>query len=290
MKSKTVFYLKFLVLAIVIILANITSPAVSAKEIESGNKISAIEQSYQQGVRKGIINDSNMSYGDYFAVCKYSMFPYWLKNVASTSNKSFEEFMSEDNYEVPKSADLNVTTVVVHVAKSYGKAYSKKRAHSSYHMKTGDIFICYGKNFNGTFIGHAAMALSNSKIIHMPGTGKRAQVWTKKHFFKSNTGGKSHAYVAVYRIKKHPHLAKKAVLYSYRKMYKTHNPKYGITTHVFHKSPSYCSKYVYLAYWWGVSHKTVKDVGNFHILHPHSFLGDFKGSFSPKYLYKIYKY
>ncbi|WLS85033.1 hypothetical protein [Lactobacillus apis] len=52
-------------------------------------------------------------------------------------------------------------------------------------------------------------------------------------------------------MKNHPKYAKKAATYAYRHMYLKDNPSYMITSNLYHKSPSYCSKYVYLAYWWG---------------------------------------
>lgn len=158
-------------------------------------------------------------------------------------------------------------------------------------MKAGDILVCYGTNsdFSGKFIGHAAIATSAKYVLQMTGPGHRAEHYAKKTFFNKYTGRSS--YVAVYRVESHPTYASKAASYAYNHMYKVTNPSYFISTNLYHKSPSYCSKYVYLAYYWGATKNALTYYSsNLHIVTPHGLVGNFKGSFHPAYIHKITKY
>lgn len=199
--------------------------------------------------------------------------------------------MAADNYEVP--IDLNNSKVKPeHIRarsiKVKGLAVAVRHAKHGYHMKSGDIFVVWGFNTMGVFVGHSAVALSASKVIHMPGWHKHAQVYTKKHFFQKYT--KKGGYVQVYRLTKHPHVAAKAAKYAYKYMYKKHNPSYKLTFNLYRKSPSYCSKYVYLSYYRGGTHKSVKKFLPEHLVAPHTYIRDWKGSYKPKDMYTITAY
>lgn len=162
-------------------------------------------------------------------------------------------------------------------------------------MKPGDILIVYGTNSSsnsvGFFVGHAGMAISSKSVLHMPGGHKRAQKWSKTSFFKKYTHGDS--YVSVYRMPATSStIAKKSASYAYKNMYQKHNPSYRITSNLYHKSPSYCSKYIYLAYYWGnKNHSFMHSYPtNFHVVTPHGLIGNFYSSYpstTPEYLYKI---
>ncbi|ORN12511.1 hypothetical protein FAM23167_02672 [Lentilactobacillus parabuchneri] len=60
---------------------------------------------------------------------------------------------------------------------------------------------------------------------------------------------------------------------------------YLTTTNLYHKNPSYCSKYVYLAYWWGTSYKGMK--GGLMWVFPFSMTNVFSGTYKPSYIYKL---
>ena len=93
-------------------------------------------------------------------------------------------------------------------------------------------------------------------------------------------------------MKNHPKYAKKAATYAYRHMYLKDNPSYMITSNLYHKSPSYCSKYVYLAYWWGATKSALKKYknGGQYIVTPHGLTDTFVGSFKPTRIHKISTY
>lgn len=62
-------------------------------------------------------------------------------------------------------------------------------------------------------------------------------------------------------------------------------PESFILTSKNDKNPSYCSKYVYLAYWWGTSHKGMK--GGLMWVFPFSMTNVFSGTYKPSYIYKL---
>ncbi|WP_409022212.1 hypothetical protein ACE83Q_00605 [Dellaglioa sp. P0083] len=196
--------------------------------------------------------------------------------------------IAEDNYEQPVMQPGDKPTVVT--ASEHSDSLLRSAARSSYSMKAGDILVCYGSNsdLTGNIVGHAAIATSKGWLLEIPGKKyNKAKHTSKKDFFQQHT--KKGAHVEVYRINKHPHYANDAAQYAWDHMYKKTNPTYQITTNLYHKSPSYCSKYVYLAYQWGATKKALTQWG-IHIVTPHGLPGNFVGSFKPNYIHKITSY
>ena len=263
-----------------------------ASSTKSGNEISNqnsfFDKAYQQGRAKGIINDSNMTYDEFISLCKNSFFPAYLQASQTDSTLTFEKYIADDHYEVPEQQPGDTPTTGS--ANDNTNPMLRTAAHSGYSMKAGDILICYGTNSMGRFVGHAAIASSSNYIMEMPGIsyGKAAHT-SKATFFKRNSGNGK--YVAVYRINSHPNYADSASTYAYNHMFKKTNPKYGINTHVWQKSPSYCSKYVYLAYAWGATKKAIIYYDN-NIIPPHTLTYYFNpnSGWKPSYIHKITSY
>lgn len=255
---------------------------------------------YNEGRSKGILTDENMPKDKFIKFCKDYLFPEYLKFIKENSNMTFEQYVAMDNYDVPvQTAEDHPEEVEGRNIKQSGSSLFTNfiAAKSGYKMKAGDILICYG-TFSSSIPsvpGHAAIATSENYILEMPGTAKKskyhnAQHVTKKEFFTAHTKGND--YVSVYRIKKHPVYADKASTYAYRFMYKNDNPTYSIANGMnpYVKSPSYCSKYVYYAYWKGATKSSVKQRGNYYLFWPHFLQKQFSKSFHPYYMYKITKY
>lgn len=250
-----------------------TDSAVIAESNQTTSQVDEFKTAYEQGRAKGIINDSNLSYADFENLCKKSVFPAYLQATTVNPVLTFQQFIAEDNYEVPIGLTSNTTTTSASEPSNVNP-YLRSSAHGGYSMKAGDILIVYGRNSMGRFVGHAAIASSSKYIMEMPGYRyRRARHTTKKLFFKTNSGkGK---FVYVYRFKAHPKYADVASTYAYKKMYKKDNPYYALTLRVWHKSPTYCSKYVYLAYAWGATKKSIVPVYA-TLMAPHSLPNDFK--------------
>lgn len=274
---------------------NATKTTLAATSDTSSHQNSEFVQAYNEGRQKGILTDNNMTRGDFIQLCKKSVFPAYLNYVQNNPTVSFSQYIAEDNYEVPElSPKDNPTTVSAH-NDSHSSAFSSLftnliAAHSGYNMKAGDILICYGTNSMGKYVGHAAIATSSKYVLEMPGYLHRAEHHTKEYFFKHHSGGSN--YVLVYRIKAHPKYADAASTYAYNHMYKKDNPLYAITSNLIHKSPSYCSKYVLLSYYWGATKSSVRTSYNDStIVRPHDLATHwFKGTFKPTCIHKVTKY
>lgn len=273
-----------------------TSAHAESEETVSDN---VVKGTYDKGIKEGIINQEKVTYDSFLKMCREEVIPAYEQYKEVDSNTTFLEYCEADNYEQPYiSEEDNPTTVtaVDHTTTTpnNGSVEVPTAAKTGYKMKAGDILVCYGSNSSGRFVGHAAIATSSKYILEMPGTKKyskyeNAHHPTKESFFKAHTG--KNQYVAVYRIKNHPHYADDASTYAYKYMYKKSNPDYFISTRLYHKSPSYCSKYVYLSYYWGAKKSSVKYYkSHVHVVTPHGLVGNFKGSFKPSYIHKITKY
>ena len=288
--NKLVYKVSSTLLEMMIVLAMLF--LVNAKVQASSNGDSEFELAYNDGVSKGIINDTNLTKEDFLNLCKSSLFPAYLEFSKENSGVSFREFAALDNYEVPED-----TAVGVNSRRAVLRAAVPVTGGSGYSMKAGDILICYGTNSLGKYVGHAAIATSANYVLEMTGPKYSfyAQHHTKTQFFKRCTGGSN--YVLAYRIKNHPKYAAASSSYAYHHMYKGTNPFYSITTNLFDKSKSYCSKYVLMAYYYGATKNAVKT--SYHssnavpntIVLPHDLASHwFKSDFVPTKVAKVSSY
>lgn len=116
-------------------------------------------------------------------------------------------------------------------------------------LKKGDILISNGTSSKG-LTGHAGIAISKNKVLHIAGPGKKVQVvsvstWQKTYgIVKGQADGKTKT--KVYRPKSTKN-AKKAADWA-EKNYKGKNYKYGTGRKLSDKNPTYCSKIVWQAY------------------------------------------
>lgn len=279
----------------VTLLLNCAGTVNASSTSPSDSQESEFVQAYNEGRQKGILNNQNMTKSDFIQLCKESVFPAYLRYNQDNPTVSFSQYIAEDNYEVPElNSDDNPTTVKGNddsSSSSFNGIFTNFiAAHSGYSMKAGDILICYGTNSMGKYVGHAAIATSSKYVLEMPGLGHNAEHHEKSYFFRHHSGGSN--YVLVYRIKNHPKYTDAASTYAYHYMYKKDNPWYLITTNLIHKSPSYCSKYVLLSYYWGATKSSVRTSYNGGtIVKPHDLASHwFKGSFKPSCIHKITRY
>lgn len=285
--------------------ASVNNDTISQK---SDNETDEFIKAYEAGRSKGILNDENMSKSNFIELCKKSVFPAYLEYSKDNPTVSFAQYIADDNYEVPQLQPGDHPTTVRANDESDNGKYSALfpsliATHSGYSMKAGDILICYGSssssNSISNFPGHVAIASSSNYILEMPGTGAphhysathNAKHVTKKQFFQEHTRGND--YVGVFRIKNHPKYADSASTYAYKYMYQKDNPYYSITQgalNLYTKSPSYCSKYVWYAYYQGATKDSVNHYQQFCILRPRNIMNDFTSSFHPSYIHKVTSY
>ncbi|CAM3131918.1 YiiX/YebB-like N1pC/P60 family cysteine hydrolase [Staphylococcus argensis] len=128
--------------------------------------------------------------------------------------------------------------------------YSK----SKYHMRAGDVLISNGTSGSFHLPGHAAIAISSKKLVHIAGPKAHPATHSLKWFKKRYT--KHHSYIKMYRPKKKS-AGKKAAKWS-RKNIVGHKWHYQINNKRNEVHPTYCSKIVYQAYKKGVGSGTMK--------------------------------
>lgn len=125
---------------------------------------------------------------------------------------------------------------------------------ASYSMKAGDIFITNATVSSG-IVGHAGIAINSTYILHIPGPNKTTQLLTLSDW-KSKYAG-SNGTTWVHRVNSSD-LASKAANWALKNYYNSSGstssqnikPSYSITTSLFSKDPTYCSKIVYQAYYY----------------------------------------
>ncbi|WP_409323905.1 YiiX/YebB-like N1pC/P60 family cysteine hydrolase [Staphylococcus caprae] len=126
---------------------------------------------------------------------------------------------------------------------------------SRFHLKAGDVLISNATSSWG-LTGHAAIAISSKKILHIYGKGHHPAThslsWFKKRYAKK---GK---WMKIYRSKKHG-AGSKAARWA-RKHYVGKKYRYGINTHLSKRNPTYCSKIVYQAYRYGIGRKAMSSL------------------------------
>ncbi|OJG33089.1 YiiX/YebB-like N1pC/P60 family cysteine hydrolase [Enterococcus devriesei] len=135
---------------------------------------------------------------------------------------------------------------------------------SAFHLRAGDVLIS-NKTSSWGLTGHAAIAISSKKILHIYGSGHHPAVHSLS-WFKKRYSGKG-SWLKIYRSK-NSKAGPKAAAWA-KKNYVGKKYNYGINTKLKSKNPTYCSKIVYQAYKYGASKKSIYDPGS-HIISPYA--------------------
>ncbi|EAD4096432.1 hypothetical protein C5754_15065 [Listeria monocytogenes] len=212
---------------------------------------------YQQGVSEGIINKADVSLetwikdneGEYSQVYQDG-----LKDGVYDTSMSYEEWIKLNNYGQPPVVD-----------ESWEEVPQKpmfRGMYRGYNIKKGDILITNGTSSSG-LLGHAAIANGNEYILDIPGKGKTTRQKTTQWWMENyNKDG----WIKVYRLKDSS-VANAAASWADKNYYSTNGtskqnifPKYGMTGSRYSKNPTYCSKIVLQAYYFGTGNKPVVQV------------------------------
>ncbi|MFT8709751.1 MAG: hypothetical protein ABF820_10005 [Sporolactobacillus sp.] len=136
----------------------------------------------------------------------------------------------------------------------------------SYDVRAGDILLT--NNTDPGILGHVGIATSSSYILDMPGKTNfpQASPDNNRHITVSKwiaNYARDGKYVKVFRIN-NSSLANEVSTYAYHNFYSEGNSgdknvhiTYEITPNLWSKSPSYCSKLVYQAYYYGSGSENV---------------------------------
>lgn len=174
--------------------------------------------------------------------------------------------------------------------KSTGQNYQMKKDTFLNVVKQGDILISSANRKWGS-IGHAAIMVTDNQVLEMPGYIRNKM---KKVGYAKNNNRKiikdiwyelhNHDWITVYRCPDAA-AANAAADWAYRNYYnptcgtiKAVNITYKITLNLLSKNPSYCSKLVLHAYYFGTTMINQKKLWKYQFIFPLSL---------PKYFKKL---
>ena len=214
---------------------SLTSPNLSYAEDLSQLENDFSKSAYSDLVEEGVV-DKSLSYNSW---------------VDANTEDSFEEL--EKEFPVPNK--LMEVEPESKTAKGYSvpsKTFSTMAAAASKGpvLKKGDILVSNGTSSYG-LTGHAGIAISSSKVLHISGAKTNPKVITSKQWqdrygiVKGQVNG-TKIRTNVYRVSS-TKVASKAADWS-TKNYKGKKYSYMITSNLSSKNPTYCSKIVYQAY------------------------------------------
>ncbi|WP_137657263.1 hypothetical protein [Listeria newyorkensis] len=207
------------------------------------------QELYDQAIQEGAVDGDSKTY-EQFVVDQKSILPIFQNGIdeeAIDSNISTEEWLVGSNYGQAPIANDAVEDITLQLKASW----------NGFTMKAGDIFITNATSSKG-ITGHAAIANSDNYILDMPGSktgdnkNNNRQLTMASWMSSYNSG-----WIRAYRLKDQ-NLAKKLAKYADRNLFskygttqKTEKIDYAIDTHIYRKNPSYCSKFVFQAYYFG---------------------------------------
>lgn len=233
------------------------------------------EALYSEGVKLQYINPENISLDEWLLENEEYKKIYDDGISVGVLDKSFsyEEWIKANCYGQPPVVDSNNFEEITIDAKTIVDGFE---------FKSGDILITNGTSSAG-IIGHAAIATGPGYILDIPGanqtTRQTSPLWWTNNY-------RTKGWVKVYRMK-NSYLAAGAAIWADRNYYSTTGgsvqnitPKYEITPHLYSTDPTYCSKIVFQAYWYGTgSEPVMKSMSGF--VAPYGLLDCFNSNYVP---------
>ncbi|MBC2262542.1 hypothetical protein HCB45_13235 [Listeria sp. FSL L7-0091] len=215
------------------------------------------EALYAQGVSEGIISSADVSLETWVEANENEykqVYQDGLRDDVYDASMTYEEWIKLNNYGQPPVVDENWEEVPQNPM--------VRGVYKGYTVKKGDILITNGTSSSG-LLGHAAIANGNEYILDIPGKGEttrqlRTSVWMDSY--------DKYGWVKVYRLKDSS-VANAAAVWADKNYYSTKGtskqdifPKYGLTGSRYAKNPTYCSKIVLQAFYFGTGSKPVVQV------------------------------
>ncbi|MED3033525.1 hypothetical protein CBR56_16265 [Bacillus thuringiensis] len=262
---KRIFSIILTVLSVFMIFF-INSPSASATEnITNGD----LKQKYNEGIKDGAI-DKSITYEQ------------WEKIVAE-NEKALEKIKKDKVKGIPIKDS------------GWQGAY-----YQGFNIKRGDIFITDGSSFYG-LTGHAAIANGDSYILDAPGYSintsrgllnttrqRTVQQWLDEYTGKGT--------VWVYRVSSsYDYVAGNAASWADRTYYSSSGsatqdrfPSYGVTLNTKGTDPTYCSKIVYQAYYYGSGNLPFMVPTSTTIIGPYGLLDSFADNYRPSLVKTFY--
>ncbi|EAF6815802.1 hypothetical protein FZW90_06905 [Listeria monocytogenes] len=215
------------------------------------------ETLYTQGVSEGIIQSADVSLEAWIEANENEykqVYQDGLKDDVYDTSMTYEAWIKLNNYGQPPVVDENWEEVP--------RNPMIRGVYKGYTVKKGDILITNGTSSSG-LLGHAAIANGNEYILDIPGKGKTTRQLTTREWMDNYD---KHGWIKVYRLKDNS-VANAAATWADKNYYSTKGslkqdifPKYGLTGSRYAKNPTYCSKIVLQAFYFGTGSKPVVQV------------------------------
>lgn len=235
------------------------------------------EKIYNQGVQENYIDPETLSLEDWLKENEEykRVYDEGINEGVLQSDIKYDEWIKANCYGQPPIADNEK------FEKFEKFEINSKAALSIINFQAGDILITSGTSAFG-MLGHAAIATSNRTILDIPRPGETTrqptpQKWINEYINKG--------WVTVYRMKDSG-LAASAARWADTHYYSTVGgsqniyPTYDITLDLYSTNPTYCSKIVYQAYWYGTGSAPVMYAMS-GLVTPYSLIGCFKANYIP---------
>lgn len=254
---------------------------------------------YNQAIKEGVIKQQELSYNEWLKenVEFKTIYDAGIKENVLEPTLGYAEWIKLNHYgQPPKDDDTKFTSYTIGSTKSNVSTLSASTSKikvtqlSSFKIKPGDILITNSTSSAG-IVGHCAIANGANHILDMPGYGNKkdnnrqltVSQWLSKY---------SNGWIKVYRLK-NSSIASKVAKYADRHYYsstgsakKNIHIAYGLTRRLYKFSPSYCSKLVYDAYWFGSGSARVLNGASGYVL-PFTLLDYFWHDYRPS---KVHTY
>lgn len=231
---------------------------------------------YQEGIDYGAIKPKITSKDQWVKENEEQFMPVYKEGLDQhvfDASLSYSEWLKLNNYgQAPTVEDNSAFSVVAPNATVGG-----------FTLKAGDIFITNATSSAG-ILGHAAIANGDNHILDMPGFFKTNRQSVTADWI--NEYSKPGYWIQVYRLKNST-LANKIAVYADTHYYSTTGTAtqdvfldYALTPHLYEINPTYCSKLVYDALWYGSGSTPLMQAYTGYVL-PYSLISTFNSSYTP---------
>jgi hypothetical protein len=164
------------------------------------------------------------------------------------------------------------------------KLDKKATAYSNFSIQAGDILITDATSSYG-LTGHAAIAIDHDFILDIPGLNTTTREMLASDWLNQYT---AHGTVWVYRVPSaYTYVANAAATWADTHYYSTYGgaqnifPSYGVTLATKSLNPTYCSKIVYQAYYYGSGNLPFMIPAAATVITPYGLINAFQSPYTP---------
>jgi hypothetical protein len=209
---------------------------------------------YRDAISAGVINPKTLSYDAWVKENVKEFLPVYknaLAQKAFDGSFTYEDWLKANNYGQAPVGSKTITP------RSTVGGVTQESIVGGFTLKAGDIFITNSTEdgSSGVYLGHAAIANGDGHILDMPGPGQHNRQSTMADWI--NEYSKPGKWIKVYRLNNST-LAAQVAKYADTHFYSSNGTAtqdifldYQITIHAYEINPTYCSKLVYDALWYG---------------------------------------